>query len=85
MLDEGLAREIINRVQKLRKKAKLQPADDITVYYTVGAGGRLAAVAHDYAQFIFQTIKQPMVNGKAPAGSEVIIQEGTKVRWDAEM
>lgn len=31
MIDEGIAREVISRVQKLRKKAKLQPTDPITV------------------------------------------------------
>lgn len=33
MRDEGTAREIINRVQKLRKEAKLVPTDQIRVYY----------------------------------------------------
>jgi len=32
---EGLAREIINRVQRLRKKAGLQPTDDIKMEYKV--------------------------------------------------
>jgi hypothetical protein len=31
MIDEGIAREVISRVQKLRKKAKLQPSDPVTV------------------------------------------------------
>lgn len=31
--DEGLAREIINRVQRLRKKAGLQPTDDVKMEY----------------------------------------------------
>ena len=31
MLDEGVAREIINRVQKLRKKASLVPTDAVSV------------------------------------------------------
>ena len=32
---EGLAREIINRVQRLRKKAGLAPTDDVRMEYTV--------------------------------------------------
>ncbi|OLN95383.1 Isoleucine-tRNA ligase, cytoplasmic [Colletotrichum chlorophyti] len=32
---EGLAREIINRVQRLRKKAQLKPTDDIKMEYKV--------------------------------------------------
>lgn len=35
MLDEGLAREVINRIQKLRKKANLSPSDDVTAYFRI--------------------------------------------------
>jgi isoleucyl-tRNA synthetase len=35
MKDEGTAREVVNRIQKLRKKAKLVPSDPVTVYYEV--------------------------------------------------
>lgn len=35
LAQEGLAREIINRVQRLRKKAGLQPTDDIKMEYKV--------------------------------------------------
>jgi isoleucyl-tRNA synthetase len=35
LADEGLAREIINRVQRLRKKAGLQPTDDVKMEYRV--------------------------------------------------
>jgi isoleucyl-tRNA synthetase len=35
LVDEGLAREIINRVQRLRKKAGLQPTDDVKMEYKV--------------------------------------------------
>jgi isoleucyl-tRNA synthetase len=33
LADEGLSREIINRVQRLRKKAGLQPTDDVKMQY----------------------------------------------------
>jgi len=33
MLDEGVAREIVNRVQKLRKKAGLRFEDEVEVFY----------------------------------------------------
>ena len=35
MLDEGIAREIINRVQKLRKKASLVPTDAVSLSPTL--------------------------------------------------
>lgn len=35
MKNEGLANDVINLVQKLRKDAELTPTDAISVYYTV--------------------------------------------------
>jgi len=35
LADEGLGREIINRVQRLRKKAGLQPTDDVKMEYKI--------------------------------------------------
>jgi isoleucyl-tRNA synthetase len=35
LLDEGLVRDIINRIQRMRKKAGLVPTDDIQMQYTV--------------------------------------------------
>ena len=29
MLDEGISREVINRIQRLRKKANLQPNNEV--------------------------------------------------------
>ncbi|XP_044735427.1 isoleucine--tRNA ligase, cytoplasmic [Chrysoperla carnea] len=55
MLDEGIAREIINRVQKLRKKAHLVPTDDIDVYYETS--GELLRISKSHTEFIESTIK----------------------------
>ncbi len=35
MRSEGLAREVVNRVQKLRKKGGLQPGDPVEMFYCV--------------------------------------------------
>jgi isoleucyl-tRNA synthetase len=84
MLDEGLAREVINRIQKLRKKGKLSPADEITVFYK--AGGSLARIIPAYFDFIFATIKQPMIafTVAPPTGNGVyvIASESAKVKDD---
>ncbi|XP_064632700.1 isoleucine--tRNA ligase, cytoplasmic-like [Lineus longissimus] len=80
MLDEGIAREIINRVQKLRKKAKLVPMDNITVFYK--ATGNLVKVCEEFSDFIFQTIKQPMEKYPVARGASVIIQESMKIKND---
>lgn len=54
---EGLARELVNRVQKLRKKAHLVPTDQVTVYYA--AQGELADIAVNYHQFIESATRTP--------------------------
>ena len=41
MKDEGLAREVINLVQKLRKEGKVTPSDAVSVYYKVLASKHL--------------------------------------------
>lgn len=55
MLDEGLAREIINRIQKLRKKAHLVPTDMIKVFYETK--GEMERIAKSHKEFIETTIK----------------------------
>jgi len=81
MLDEGLAREVINRIQKLRKKAKLVPTEHITVYYSCPAS--LQRIITEYSDFIFSTIKQPLQHGPVPATQEVVTSESAKVKADA--
>lgn len=73
MLDEGTAREIINRVQKLRKKAHLVPTDLITVYYNISPAGELSRVAKELNNFIINVLKVPFIDG--PPVGNVIIEE----------
>ena len=56
---EYLAREFINRVQKLRKRAGLQPTDDVDVYYAFeeGAGDDVRAAVEAYAETIEKTTR----------------------------
>ena len=81
MLDEGIAREIINRVQKLRKKASLVPTDAITAYYGVTpADGELARVAASHQSFIEGTLKAPFRPAVSRIGAgPAIIEETTDV------
>ena len=37
LMEEGLAREVINRIQKLKKKAQLIPTDPVLIYYELNA------------------------------------------------
>ncbi|PAA79678.1 hypothetical protein BOX15_Mlig002153g8, partial [Macrostomum lignano] len=61
MQREGLAREVVNRVQKLRKRAGLQPSDPIKIFYRADGDGGLSGVVREYAEFIYDTVRQPLV------------------------
>lgn len=61
MLDEGFAREIINRVQKLRKKAHLVPTDEVIVYYSVSKTSDINRVITSHREFIDATVRAPLV------------------------
>ncbi|XP_022824460.1 isoleucine--tRNA ligase, cytoplasmic [Spodoptera litura] len=61
MLDEGFAREIINRVQKLRKKAHLVPTDDVNIYFSVNKTSDIVRIINLHRDFIETTVKGPLI------------------------
>nr|CAD7459207.1 unnamed protein product [Timema tahoe] len=75
--DEGIAREIINRVQKLRKKAHLIPSDEVTAYYSVNLqDSQIARVAQSHISFIENVIKGPLRHmGTKPLPANIILEE----------
>ncbi|XP_062400716.1 isoleucine--tRNA ligase, cytoplasmic [Sardina pilchardus] len=81
MVDEGVAREVINRIQKLRKKGHLVPSDEITVYYSCQpAGEYLDKVIQAHTDFILATTKAPLKAYPVPSTASVIIQEKTQLK-----
>ncbi|XP_077181831.1 isoleucine--tRNA ligase, cytoplasmic [Paroedura picta] len=81
MVDEGVAREVINRIQKLRKKRNLVPTDEITVYYRAHPeGDYLDTVIKEHTDFIFATIKAALKAYPLPPSTEVLIQEKTQLK-----
>ncbi|TPX70658.1 isoleucine---tRNA ligase [Spizellomyces sp. 'palustris'] len=62
LIDEGLAREIINRVQRLRKEAGLQPTDEVLYYYKLveDPSDELAKVLDGQREFLLKALKQPI-------------------------
>ncbi|MBN3308685.1 SYIC protein, partial [Amia calva] len=81
MVDEGVAREVINRIQKLRKKGRLVPSDEITVYYScTPATEYLDKVVQAHTEFILATIKAPLKAYPVPKNASVIIQEKTQLK-----
>ncbi|GFQ95770.1 isoleucine--tRNA ligase, cytoplasmic [Trichonephila clavata] len=81
MVDEGSAREIINRIQKLRKKAHLVPSDAICVYVDVKPPNHhLNKVMQNFKEFISNTLKAPLHALPAQTPSNVIIQETSQIK-----
>jgi len=92
LLAEGLAREMINRVQKLRKTAGLQPTDDVDVFYkfeseTDAEDLKQAMTVHE--EMIRGTLKSsPKHVGELSAGTKVLIeaeQEIAEVRFSLSL
>lgn len=90
---EGLAREIINRVQRLRKKAGLVPTDDVKMEYKVLGDPENVGIEEMFetqSKAIEKALRRPMdkhvvteVEGKIPNGvtkDEVIMEEENEVQ-----
>ena len=68
LVQEGLAREFVRRVQDLRKSADLDVADRIELFVEASAGLRSALEAHkDY--ITAETLTSNLVFGSPPEGS----------------
>lgn len=83
LLEEGLAREVINRVQKLKKKGQLVPTDPVLIFYalnkeTTSDGVQIEKVLKTYNNMIKTTIKSEFLKySKEIAGKKRIIIKET--------
>ncbi|RAK97462.1 isoleucine--tRNA ligase ILS1 [Aspergillus ibericus CBS 121593] len=90
LAEQGLGREIINRLQRLRKKAGLVPTDDVKMEYVVLSDPEDVGISKAFetqAQAIEKVVRRPLdryelVDGKLPSGDEpeMIIQEEQEVQ-----
>lgn len=81
---EGLAREVINRVQRLRKKANLLPTDNVLMYYqfTKDVGEALESVIKTQNDVIVKVLKKPLYNASEKSESgEVLAEEQQEVMY----
>ncbi|EDS43597.1 isoleucyl tRNA synthetase [Culex quinquefasciatus] len=78
LMKEGVAREIINRIQKLKKKAKLIPTDPVLIYYTVSKPGEIKSVAESHQEFIVNTVKSPFLPYSPEAAAKRVLIEETQ-------
>jgi isoleucyl-tRNA synthetase len=80
LADEGLARELVHRIQNMRKAAGFEIADRIALYYTDADRLRDIFSAHgDYVRE--ETLAEEISEGRAPDGAYAEEQtvEGEKV------
>jgi len=80
LLDEGLARELVHRLQTLRKQAGFDIADYIETYYE--GGPSVQRVMERFAQYVKQeTLSRKLIEGKPPEGafSKSQVIDGNKV------
>jgi isoleucyl-tRNA synthetase len=68
LVQEGLARELVRRIQNLRKEAGFRIEDKIATYYQGDAA--LSEVMRDYGEYIAdETLSVEMAEGGGPKGS----------------
>ena len=80
LADEGLARELVHRIQNLRKSAGLEIEDRIVVHHS--GGERLRGVFATQGDYVrAETLADNIVEGEAPDGatSEQAKIEGEEV------
>ena len=79
---EYLARELINRVQKLRKRAGLQATDDVDVFYSFeqGVGEDIRAAMEAYMDVIEKTVRSaPRDVSERGADRKVLLEEEQEI------
>lgn len=68
LVDAGIAREIVNRVQKLRKKAGLEPTDLVEIFFESLKSGQeicpLQRVAESQTSYIQEALGSPLLQMK---------------------
>ena len=89
---EGIAREVVNRVQQLRKKAKLVPTDDVKMEYKVLSDPEsigIEQVFEGHGKTFEKALRRPLdkhvvaeFEGKIPAGDVdvVLVEEEQEVQ-----
>jgi isoleucyl-tRNA synthetase len=80
LADEGLARELVHRLQTLRRSAGFDIADYIETYYQ--GGPSVQRVMEEFAPYIRQeTLSRKLVEGNPPEGgfSKSQVIDGNKV------
>jgi isoleucyl-tRNA synthetase len=85
LAQEGLIREVINRVQRLRKKAGLQQTDDVRMSYRIisdPVGIGLADLFESHSAVFERALRRPLVeqDGSEDSSDDLIAAENQEVQ-----
>lgn len=76
MKQRGITREVINRIQKLRKKLSLSPSDNVSIYIDVPEkSATIKTALSSQKELLSQSLKKPVDFGKPEAGKNLIAEE----------
>ncbi|CAN6722905.1 unnamed protein product [Malus baccata var. baccata] len=77
LFEAGIAREIVNRIQKLRKKAALEPTDMMEAYFESLDQDKSVSqrVLHSQEQYIRDTIGLPLLLSSVMPSDAVVVAE----------
>jgi hypothetical protein len=81
LINEGLSREIISRIQQMRKTTKLHHIHDATAYCTFKADGYLLPVLNAYVEQISRVTGTKIFVGEPEMGVEAKLDQTHKVQW----
>jgi isoleucyl-tRNA synthetase len=82
LIGEWLSRELINRVQKLRKSAGLQATDDVDVFYKIeeGDGKELLEAMKEHGEAIERTVRSvPKSVSERKNSQQQLIEEEVEI------
>ncbi|WOK99491.1 isoleucine--tRNA ligase, cytoplasmic [Canna indica] len=84
LFDSGVAREVVNRIQKLRKKAGLEPTDIVEVYYESLEKEKkvLEKIVESQEEYIKDALGSPLLHQSwAPPEAVIFCQEEFQVSF----
>lgn len=81
LINEGLSRELTNRIQKMRKDAKLHHIHVATAYCAFKSDGQLLKVATEYLDQIARTTATDIRLETPAEGVETTLEQSHKVQW----
>ncbi|URD91072.1 Anticodon-binding domain of tRNA, partial [Musa troglodytarum] len=87
LFDAGVAREVVNRIQKLRKKAGLEPTDIVELYYESLEKDEkiLEKIVNSQCEYIKDALGSPLLHKSwAPSEAVIFCQEEFQVQFSHE-